>query len=178
MKKSELKKYIKSVIHELNEIGLGNKATELDNRTFEFSIGDKIYHVIATYHIDNPIDKNLILEVKFLLMNNPKSPLRKNFKTDMQYQVALRASQVGITETGDSLAVFTEVMGVVDKLIKSKNPKYIMFTGEGESRKSLYSTLIKWSAKKMKLSNYKRLKFNPLDGSELTDEEFWVKRID
>lgn len=115
-----------------------------------------------------------ILEFKFYLLNNPHPPKRNDYKSDQQYQIALKKSQVGITGTGNQFKVFSLVCSSIKKYIDQNNPDYITFTADEENRQSLYGTMLKWAMKY--ISNYRRVFNNPLTGNEVGKEEFWLEK--
>jgi len=142
-------------------------------KIFPFEVGNKKYEVRADMKITS--DKKTIGEFKFYLINNPKFPKAKDFSNDIQYQIALQKSQVGITGTGDAFSILTKVINIISKYCENKKIDYITFTANEENRKELYRKILTRLIKKYNIP-YIELTHNPLDGSLLSDEEFWMKR--
>jgi hypothetical protein len=176
-------KEIHNLIELINKEGINIdpniELNKVQGDTFEFKIKDKIYHVGYVKSIIPGPDES-IFEFKFKLMNNPNSPKKSNFKDDIQYQIALQKSQIGITGTGDSKEVFDKVISIIVKVIKEKRPSYITFQADEKNRQKLYSLLIKQITSKIK--NYKQINYNPsynpIDNIPLEDGEFWLKNVD
>ena len=147
--------------------------SDTNSRIFPFNINDHKYEVRAD--IKTTSDGKTIREFKFYLMNNPKSPMPKDFNNDIQYQIALKKSQVGITGTGNYFSVLTRVINIIAKYCENEKLNFITFTANEENRQGVYRKILK------KLSDihnlpYTELKYNPIDGSVLSDEEFWMER--
>jgi len=119
-------------------------------------------------------DGKRIVEVKFYLLNNPKSPKRSDFKTDRQYQIALKKSQLGIAGTGNAFKVLSAVCTAIKKYIENNTPDYISFTADEENRQKLYEAILRWASKY--ISGYNRVNYNPLSGVESGPEEFWLEK--
>jgi hypothetical protein len=141
---------------------------------FPFEVNGKKYDV----RVDKKITSNnkSIVEFKFYFLNNPSSLKRKNFSTNQQYNIALQKSQVGITGTGDYFSIFSKVLSIIVKYCNKNKIDFITFTADEENRQKLYSRIILKMIKKYNVP-YKQVDTNPLDGSRLNNEEFWMQRI-
>jgi hypothetical protein len=156
---------------------LDDKNIQIDDESskiFNFEISGLKYEV----RFDIQLTKNnkKLAEIKFYLLNNPKKPDRKNFSNDTQYNIAVKKSQVGITNTGYSLSVFSHVVSIIISYCKKHNIDYITFTAEENGRKKLYVSIIKKVLSKYQIP-YKQIFTNPLDGSAVNSEEFWLEKI-
>jgi len=169
----ELDQYIEGIENDILESGPNMDYEKVNQHVYQFKVKELLYRVEITESI-LPNSKKMI-EVKFKLMNNPKSPKRFNFKTDQQYQIAIQKSQIGITGTGASHGVFARVMGVLIESVKEIQPDYITFTADEESRQSLYWKIVKLMNKYVTIK-YNRLSINPMTGNNVGDEEFWLER--
>lgn len=149
--------------------------TDKNIKIFPFEIGEKKYEVRAD--IKMTVDKKTIGEFKFYLMNNPKFPKAKDFQNDTQYQIASQKSRVGITGTGDNFSILTKVINIISKYSENNKLDYITFTADEENRQDLYKKILTRLVKKYNIP-YKELTNNPLDGSSLSKEEFWMQRAD
>jgi len=145
----------------------------LAGSTFEFKDGNKIYHLEYTVSLTD--NQKRIFDFKFKLMNNPKMPKRINFKTDQQFQIALKKSQIGITGTGNAKKIFDKVISVIVKIVYEKKPEYINFQADEENRQKLYKFLIKDVIKK--IDGYKLINVNPLNNDKVVDGDFWLEKI-
>ena len=177
--KLEIDELIELIQKEGIDIDQNVELSKVKGDTFEFKIKDKIYHVgyvVST----TPGSEDSIYEFKFKLMNNPKFPKKSNFTNDMQYQIAVQKSQIGITGTGDSKEVFNKVISIMIKIINAKRPDYITFQADESNRQRLYKMLIKHIVTKIK--TYKQIDYNPannpLDNESLQDGEYWLKKVD
>lgn len=146
----------------------------VDSKKYRFEVNGLQYEVV----MDKKLMSNgkSIVESKFYLMNNPKMPKRKNFANDQQYQIALQKSQVGITGTGNYFLVFSKVLSIISKYCDNEKINYITFIADEENRQKLYAMILQKMITKYNIP-YRRLKNNPIDGSSLGTEEFWVERI-
>jgi hypothetical protein len=133
-----------------------------------------IYHIEAVESITK--DGKKIADFKFKLMNNPKTPKRKDFDSEEQYHVALQKSQVGITGTGNVGEVIRKVIGAIDVMVSEINPDYISVTAYEENRQSLYHKLIDLMIKISK-NTYRNLDVNPITHQPVGAEEFWLEKI-
>lgn len=150
-----------------------NNVKNLGGKNIPFEVGSMKYRL----EINLSLFKNeKIAEVKFLLLNNPNFPKRVNFKTDLQYQIALKKSQVGITGTGNPFKILTKVLSILNYYVKGENIKYISFTADEENRQQLYKRILEKLINKYKIP-YKQLSTNPLTGETLNSEEFWIMKI-
>lgn len=143
-------------------------------KIFPFEINDKKYEVRADIKVT--ADKHTIGEFKFYFMNNPKFPKIKDFETPQQYQIALQKSQLGITGTGDNFSILTQVINIISKYSENNKLDYITFTADEENRQDLYKKILVKLIKKYNIP-YEELENNPLDGTPLSKEEFWMRRI-
>ena len=155
---------------------------KVNQYVYRFLVGDLTYQVEMTesfsilYHptILNK-DKKKIVEIKFKLLNNPKLPKLSDFKNNIQYQMALKKSQIGITGTGNPIKVFKKVIGSIINTIKEISPDYITFVADETNRQSLYEKLIEIVEKYID-TKYIRITTNPLNGEKLGTEEFWMEK--
>ncbi len=145
----------------------------LGGRNIPFEVEDKKYKLEINLSLFN---NQRIAEVKFYLLNNPKLPVKSTFKNDMQYQIALRKSQLGITDTGNPFKVLTKVLSLLKYYIDTEDIKYITFVADEENRQKLYKSILR---RVIKLHNipYKQCDKNPLTGESLNSEEFWLEKI-
>lgn len=150
-----------------------NNVKILQGRNIPFEVDGMKYKLEINLSLYN---NEKIAEVKFLLLNNPKSPKLSNFKNDKQYQIALRKSQVGITGTGKPFKILSKVLSLLNYYTKEENIKYISFTADETNRQELYAKILQKLIDKAKIP-YKKLDTNPLTGEELTSEEFWIEKI-
>jgi hypothetical protein len=157
----------------LDEIVPDFDVEKINAHTYKFSIKNLIYNVDIIESINLKTSQK-ILEIKFRLMNNPKAPDRKNFRTDQQYNIAVQKFQVGITGTGSSQKVFSKVIGTFITAAKELKPDYITFTADESSRQSLYDKIINIIQKYIPFK-YKKLSHNPLTNDTLEPNEFWLK---
>jgi hypothetical protein len=139
-----------------------------------FDMEDKKYEVRVD--IKMTADKKKIGEFKFYLLNSPKLPQRKNFDNDQQYLIALQKSQIGITGTGNAFHIFSKVLSIMIKYCKENDIDYITFVVDEENRQSLYKKILEKLVKKYNLP-YKLMDVNPINGSKLSTEEFWLTKI-
>ena len=168
-----LEEFVKSM--ELNELTPDFELEKVNSYVYKFNINGLEYRYEAEESIE-PISNTRIIEIKFRLLNNPKQPDRKNYNSDIQYNIDVRQSQIGLSETGNSIKVFKKVLGATVKVIKETTPNYISFTADGESRQSLYERLIEMMKKY--ISNYSKTDINPITQEPYGNEEFWLKRND
>ena len=151
-------------ISNIKNLGGKNIPFEVDNLKYKLEINLSLFK------------NEKIAEVKFMLLNNPKMPKLSNFKTDIQYQIALKKSQVGITGTGNPFKILTKVLSILNYYVKEENIKYISFTADEENRQQLYKRILEKLINKHNIP-YKQLAYNPLNGESLNSEEFWIERI-
>ena len=146
----------------------------VDSKKYRFEVNGLQYEVV----MDKKVMSNgkFIAESKFFLMNNPKIPKRKNFANDQQYQIALQKSQVGITGTGNYFSVFSKVLSIIVKYCNENKIDYVTFTADEENRQKLYVKILQKMITKYNIP-YRMLDTNPVDGSSLGTEEFWVEKI-
>ena len=83
-----------------------------------------------------------IADVKFMLLNNPRSPKKSYFKTNQQYQIAVKKSQVGITGTGNPFKILTKVLSILNYYVNEEKIKYITFSADEENRQKLYGKIL------------------------------------
>ncbi len=150
-----------------------NNIQFLGGKNIPFDVDGMKYKLEINLSLHN---NDKIAEVKFLLLNNPKSPKRINFLNDLQYQIALKKSQVGITGTGNPFAILTKVMSLLNYYTKEENIKYLSFTADEENRQKLYKRILQKLINKFKIP-YKQLTKNPITNDELSSEEFWLEKI-
>lgn len=151
-------------INNIKNLGGKNIPFEVDGMQYKLEINLSLFH------------NNRIADVKFMLLNNPKSPKKIHFKTDQQYQIALKKSQVGITGTGNPFRILTKVLSILNYYVKEENIKYVTFSADEENRQKLYGRILQKLIEKYKIP-YKQLSFNPLNGESLNAEEFWIEKI-
>ena len=84
-----------------------NNVKILQGRNIPFEVDGMKYKLEINLSLYN---NHKIAEVKFLLLNNPKSPKLPNFKNFEQYQIALKKSRVGITGTGNPFKILSKVL--------------------------------------------------------------------
>jgi hypothetical protein len=164
-----LEEFIDSNI-ELTEADLDN--VEQFNDDVTFTVNGNKYACEFTTSLTERGEK--ILEYKFYLTNNEKSPKRDNFKTDIQYQLALRKAKVGITGTGNQFYVLRNAMGALKRYVQKHKPDYITFTADESNRQKLYKTLFKKYGNQ--LGEYRITDLNPITGDSTGEEEFWLVR--
>ena len=145
----------------------------LGGRNIPFEIEDKKYKLEINLSLFN---NQKIAEIKFYLLNNPKMPVKLNFKNDMQYNIALKKSQIGITDTGNPFKVLTKVLSLLKYYVDTEDIKYMTFVADEENRQKLYKSILK---RIIKLHNipYKQCDKNPLTGEDLSSEEFWLEKL-
>ena len=141
MSNEELNKFIDEICDEELKPDYGVKKI-LNTNNYEFQIKQYIYHVEIVESIIISNNKKII-SIKFKLMNGPNQPNRNNFQTDQQYQIALQKSQLGITGTGNPMAVFRKVIGAIINMLKDINPNYVTFSADENNRRGLYDKIIK-----------------------------------
>lgn len=150
------------------------KLQSIDSKIFPFEIYGKKYEV----RIDKKLtpDEETIADCKFIYINNPPAPIRKNFDTEHQYQIALKNSMAGITGTGTPFKVLSEVLSIIAEYLKIENIKYITFTAIEKNRQILYKKILEKLVEKYNIP-YKKLDINPINGEKLNDEEFWLRKV-
>lgn len=146
---------------------------KVNQHVYKFSVNDLNYQVEITESI---ADNKKIIEIKFKLLNNPKSLKKSDFKTDQQYQIALKKNQVGITGTGNPIQVFKKVIGSIIKVINEVSPDYITFSADELNRQSLYSKMINIVGKYLNIK-YITSKVNPITNDVCGEEEFWLVKF-
>jgi hypothetical protein len=166
------KKIMEEVEREGINIDPSVEYEEMSDRTFKFTDGDKIYHVVYTVSLTE--EGKRVFDFKFRLMNNPKSPKSSDFKTDLQYQIALRKSQYGITGTGNSKKIFDKVISIMVKILNTERPEYISFQADEKNRQKLYTLLLRTILKKIK--GYEYIDENPITGEMNGPGDFWLER--
>jgi len=150
-----------------------NNIKNLGGKKIPFAVNGMKYNLEIDLSLFN---NEKIAEVKFILLNNPKSPKKIHFKTDQQYQIALRKSQVGVTGTGNPFKILTKVLSLLNFYFKEENIKYVSFVADEENRQKLYNKILQKLIDKYKIP-YKQLLINPINGNNLNPEEFWIERI-
>jgi hypothetical protein len=145
----------------------------LGGKNIPFEIDGKKYKLEINLSLFN---NDKIAEVKFYLLNNPKSPNKQHFKNDTQYQLALKKSQLGITGTGNPFKILTKVLSLLNYYIKDENDiKYLTFVADEENRQRLYKSILQKIIKKYNIP-YKQCNKNPMTGDVLNPEEFWLEK--
>lgn len=168
-------KALDKLIETINTEGINidtNVEFEKEGEKFKFKVGDKIYNIEYTQSII-PYNNESVFEFKFKLLNNPKQPKRNDFKTDSQYQIALRKSQLGITGTGNAKKVFDSVISIIIKIISDKKPNYITFQADEPNRQRLYKSIVKDVSSK--INTYQQINHNPVTNQPTENGEFWLK---
>lgn len=150
------------------------KIDDESSKIFGFEISELKYEVRFDIQLTKNNEK--IAEVKFYLLNNPKKPKRKDFNTDNQFDIAMKKSQVGITNTGHYFSVLSYVVNIIKMYCEKHKVDYITFTADEKNRQQLYMRVLKKVIDKYKLPYFQIFK-NPINGEELNDEEFWLKRL-
>lgn len=165
-----LEEMVNSTEFELTELDLSDTSDFADSSEgTKFEVDGKKYY--CEFIISKTEDGKSVLEYKFYLLNGRKVN-RDNFKTDAQYQIALRKSQVGITGTGRPFKVIGNAVGALMRYVKKYNPDYITFTADEANRQRLYATIFRKYGKE--IGNYEMTNFNPITKEEKGDEEFWL----
>jgi hypothetical protein len=159
----DLNKPSDSVVNTFKNLGGKNIPFEVDGLKYKLEINlSMIYN-----------DK--VAEIKFYLLNNPKMPKKSDFMNNIQYNIALKKSQLGITGTGNSFKVLKEVLSLLKYYIDTENIKYLTFTADEENRQKLYKSILQKLIKKYNIPYFEIFK-NPLTGDEIGSEEFWLEK--
>ena len=151
-------------LNNIKNLGGKNIPFEVDGMKYKLEINLSLYK------------DDKIADVKFMLLNNPKSPKKSNFENDRQYLIALKTSQIGITGTGNPFKILSKVLSLLNYYTKEENIKYLSFTADEENRQSLYKKILHRLINKVNIP-YKILTTNPITGDELNSEEFWIEKI-
>lgn len=167
----ELDTYVNEICEDLSPDYTGVKKTS--NHEYEFKINNLIYKVEIVESVTLDTNKKL-LEIKFKLMNNPNAPQKNDFQNDLQYQIALKKSQIGITGTGNGIKILKKVIATFIETIKDLKPDYVGFSADESNRQKLYTKIINTVQKHMPF-NYTHLKNHPIDNYELNPGEFWLE---
>ena len=150
-----------------------NNIKTLGGKNIPFQIGNMKYKLEINLSL---FKDEKIADIKFLLLNNPKTPKKDYFRNDQQYQIAFRKSQVGITDTGNPFKVLSKVLLLLNYYLKEENIRYICFTADEENRQRLYQRILGTMLLKYKIP-YKQILKSPLNGKSLNSEEFWIEKI-
>ena len=170
----KLSDILNEVLKNIDEIDVDSSKIQLRVAKiveYDFSIDGLNYR--CTFRPSVFGESTTMVHVKFLLMNNPKSPTRKDIDSEESYQVALDRSRVGVTGTGNAFHVFGHVLSALKKYTEEYSPDYITFSGD-EHHVDLYSSLIKYLGKKFPA--YQISNVDPTTNDEPTVGEFWLKR--
>jgi hypothetical protein len=116
------------------------------------------------------------MELEFEVLNLKDEPKRKDFQTDTQYQIAVSRFRTSVTNSGKSYTVFSKVFSIRIKYIKKYEPYIVQFDAREENRQRLYKKIISNAFKY--LQEYELCSENPIDGRELSDEMFYIKKKD
>jgi hypothetical protein len=99
----------------------------------------------------------------------------KNLKKIKNLQKSNSQLETGITQTGDSLKVFSKIVSTVLKLVKQKLPDYITFQARENDKQKLYNHIIKRINKY--ITEYKQINISPLTNEKIESDEFWLEKI-
>jgi len=143
-----------------------------DEKNISFDIGDIKYE--CEFKLSYTFDKKTILEFKFVAVDGSNKPKRTNFDSDEQYKIASKRWGIGILGVNHPLKALKNALSMLRNYVISKKPNYITFTANEENRQRLYIKIFKRYGHL--IPSYKMCDKNPLDGSPLSDKEFWLER--
>lgn len=158
---------LKEVDFDLDSIELPKLENE---KSIPFNVGSSKY---VTNFIKSILpNKKTMVEIDFQLLNNPNNPKLKDFHDERQYLVALGKARSGASGTGNPLMVFKYVLATIRDYLKENPVDYIEFVGDDEHR-GIYKYSPHYFEKHF---GYKQIYKNPIDGSEISEGEFWFEK--
>jgi len=146
------------------DVPLKQSIKNLGKESYDVNVNNKEYEL--TYESFMLENNKIFSEINFRL---------KNLKKIKNLQKSNSQLETGITQTGDSLKVFSKIVSTVLKLVKQKLPDYITFQARENDRQKLYNHIIKRINKY--ITEYKQINISPLTNEKIESDEFWLEKI-
>ena len=159
----EVVKRIDEMEIDLN-IPIKQSIKSLGKESYDVNVNNKEYEL--TYESFMLENNKIFSEINFRL---------KNLKQIKNLQKSNSQLETGITQTGDSLKVFSKIVSAVLKLVKQKLPDYITFQARENDRQKLYNHIIKRINKY--IPEYKQIDISPLTNEKIESDEFWLEKF-
>lgn len=171
---------IDKLIDNINEIQIDRTQDHLKNiRKFQqnkfsipFIINNNEYEfVIVETELDN---ESKIASVVFKNMTAMKSVTRNDGESMDSYNSRIQNNKFGITNTGNSMRVFSKVINIFIAYLEKYKPSFIQYFAEEDNRKRLYNKLLDRVKSKASIKFIPQ-SLDPISGNSTQSSEFVFK---
>lgn len=143
-----------------------------DEKNISFDVDNIKYE--CEFRLSLTKDKKSILEFKFIAIDGDGKPNKSDFGNEKQYAVAVKRWGTEILGVKHPLKALRNSLSMLRNYVISKKPYCVTFTANEENRQKLYKKFFERYG--YLIPQYTICDKNPLDNSELSSEEFWLKR--